>query len=52
MSVVRTFHGHHHDDLSDEYAKVREELGFDALSVDFKAIKNGLGEIILARADE
>jgi len=44
MNVVRTFHGHHHDDLSDEYSKVREALGFDARAVNYCSIKNGLGE--------
>lgn len=47
MQVVRTFHGHHHDDLSDEYALVRDQLGFDARAVNFRAIKNGLGEHVL-----
>jgi Icc-related predicted phosphoesterase len=47
MRVVRSFHGHHHDDLSEEYAKVRDTLGFDARGVDFCGIKNGLGEVIL-----
>ncbi len=46
LRVKRSFHGHHHDDLSDEYAKVREALGFDARAVDFCGIKNGLGEVI------
>ena len=46
MRVVRTFHGHHHDDRSDEYALVREKLGFDARAVNFCGIKNGLGEVI------
>lgn len=44
MQVVRTFHGHHHDDRSDEYAKLRETLGFDARGVNYCSIKNGLGE--------
>lgn len=46
MRVVRSFHGHHHDDMSDEYALKRDELGFDAKAVNFLAIKNGLGEIV------
>jgi predicted phosphodiesterase len=46
MRVVRSFHGHHHDDMSDEYALKRDELGFDARAVNFLAIKNGLGEIV------
>lgn len=44
MNVVRTFHGHHHDDRSDEYAKLRETLGFDARAVNYCSVKNGLGE--------
>lgn len=46
MRVVRSFHGHTHDDLSDKYALVREELGFDARAVNFCNIKNGLGELV------
>jgi hypothetical protein len=46
MGAVRTFHGHQHDDRSDEYAMVRERLGFDARAVAFRSIKNGLGEMI------
>ena len=47
MRVVRTFHGHHHDDLSHEYAKVRKEICFDARAVSYCSIKNGLGEIVV-----
>jgi hypothetical protein len=46
MRVVRTFHGHQHDDRSDEYALVRDALGIDARAVGYCSIKNGLGEII------
>ena len=46
MRVVRTFHGHTHDDRSEDYALVRERLGFDARAVNFCNIKNGLGELI------
>lgn len=46
LGVVRSFHGHHHDDLSDQYALVRDQLGFDARAVNYCSIKNGLGEII------
>jgi predicted phosphodiesterase len=46
MGVVRAFHGHHHDDQSEAYAAQREQLGFDARAVDFRCIKNGLGEIV------
>lgn len=46
MRVVRSFHGHQHDDRSDEYALVRDKLGFDARAVSFCGIKNGLGEFV------
>jgi len=46
LGVKRSFHGHHHDDLSTEYAVARERLGFDAQAVGYCAIKNGLGEVI------
>lgn len=46
MRVVRSFHGHHHDDLSDAYATLRSTLGFDARAVDYCGIKNGLGQMI------
>jgi predicted phosphodiesterase len=48
MRVVRSFHGHQHDDRSDEYALVRDKLGFDAKAVDYCGIKNGLGQVIHA----
>jgi hypothetical protein len=47
LKVKRSFHGHHHDDLSEQCALQRDCLGFDARSVDFRGIKNGLGEIIV-----
>ena len=46
MRVVRSFHGHMHDDRSDEYALVRDKLQFDARAVNYTGIKNGLGEVI------
>lgn len=46
LRVVRSFHGHQHDDRSDEYARLREKLGFDARAVEFCGIKNGLGQLI------
>lgn len=52
LRVVRTFHGHHHDDRSEQYAKVREALGFDARAVDYCGIKNGLGEVIRKGEEE
>lgn len=48
LRVVRSFHGHQHDDRSEEYALVRERLGFDARAVAYCGIKNGLGEVVLA----
>lgn len=48
LGVVRSFHGHHHDDRSAEYARLHHTLGFDARGVAFCAIKNGLGEVIHA----
>jgi hypothetical protein len=47
LRVKRAFHGHHHDDLSGECAKVQESLGFDARAVARRGIKYGLGEVIL-----
>lgn len=46
LGVKRSFHGHQHDDLSDQYALVRNTLGFDAKAVNFRGIKDGLGGII------
>jgi predicted phosphodiesterase len=46
MQVVRTFHGHTHDDLSHAYARQRAQLGFDARAVNYCCIKNGLGELV------
>lgn len=46
LRVVRSFHGHTHDDRSEEYALVRDKLGFDARAVGFCSIKNGLGELV------
>lgn len=46
LGVVRSFHGHHHDDLTAEYAQHRSRLGFDAIGLRCCQIKNGLGEEI------
>ena len=46
MNVCRSFHGHQHDDRSAEYRKVRSCLGFDATAVGFRAIKDGMGNVI------
>ena len=48
MRVVRSFHGHHHDDRSAHYLPGRQQRGFDARAVDYYGIKNGLGEVIWA----
>ena len=48
MRVVRSFHGHHHDDRSAHYLPGRQQRGFDARAVDYYGIKNGLGEVIRA----
>jgi hypothetical protein len=46
MRVVRTFHGHHHDDRSAQYALGRDQRGFDACAVGYCGVTNGLGEVI------
>lgn len=46
LGVARSFHGHHHDDRTAQYALQREQLGFDAIALQYCAIKNGLGEVI------
>lgn len=46
LRVVRAFHGHHHDDLTADYALKRESLGFDVVGLRGLQIKNGLGEEI------
>lgn len=46
MRVARHFHGHQHDDRTEEYRAEREKLGFDAVALGYCAIKNGLGEVI------
>ena len=44
MRVVRSFHGHQHDDRSDEYFVTREARGYDAYGVGLRSITNGLGQ--------
>lgn len=46
LQVVRSFHGHQHDDRSEDYARVRDTLGFDARAVAYCGIKDGLGQVI------
>jgi predicted phosphodiesterase len=47
MRVKRSFHGHHHDDLTDQYREGAAARGFDAIGVNYCAITNGLGERVL-----
>lgn len=47
MGAVRAFHGHTHDDLSMEYQTHRDRMKFDAVAVDFRCVKDGLGESVL-----
>lgn len=51
LNVARSFHGHHHDDQTAEYAKHRSRLGFDAVGLRGCQIKNGLGEEIFEGLD-
>ena len=46
LGVIRSFHGHHHDDLTADYARHRSRLGFDTIGLRYCQIKNGLGEEI------
>ena len=47
LRAKRSFHGHHHDDRTDEYRVGVAERGFDAVGVGGCAITNGLGERVL-----
>jgi predicted phosphodiesterase len=47
LRVKRSFHGHQHDDRTDEYRLGVVERGFDAVGVGGCAITNGLGERVL-----
>ena len=47
MRAKRTFHGHHHDDLTDQYREGVAVRGFDAIGVNYCSITNGLGERIV-----
>lgn len=46
LRVARAFHGHTHDDRTDQYREHRERLGFEAVAVNFRCIKNGLGQMV------
>lgn len=52
LSVARSFHGHHHDDRTAEYAQHRSRLGFDAVGLRCCQIKNGLAEEIFEGVPE
>jgi len=47
LGVARAFHGHTHDDLTDQYRLRQSEMGFDTVAVNYCSIKNGLGELIV-----
>ena len=44
LGVFRAFHGHTHDDLAHDYKAHQDRLGFEVVGVDFRCVKNGLGE--------
>lgn len=46
LGVVRSFHGHTHDDLTEQYKTQWGALGFEAIGVSYCSIKNGLGDVI------
>lgn len=46
LQVVRAVHGHTHDDRTDEYRAHLARLQFEAVAVNFRCIKNGLGELV------
>ena len=48
MGVIRSFHGHTHDDHTDIYRATIVARGYDAMAVNYCCVKNGLGEVILA----
>lgn len=52
LGVAWVFHGHTHDDLTAQYALQREALGFEAVAVNFRCIKNGLGELVFDYLNE
>lgn len=47
LGVLRAFHGHTHDDLTEQYKTQWGDLGFEAIGVNYCSIKNGLGEVIV-----
>jgi hypothetical protein len=46
LGVVRSFHGHHHEDRTEAYGSQWEELGFEAYALARSAVRNGLGELL------
>ncbi len=46
LGVVRSFHGHTHDDLTGQYKTQWGALGFEAIGVNYCCIKDGLGDVI------
>jgi hypothetical protein len=46
LGVVRAFHGHHHDDFSDQYRRHWDRRGFQAFALAFSGVRNGLGELV------
>lgn len=46
LQVVRAFHGHTHDDRTEEYRAHLARVRFEAVAVNFRCIKNGLGELV------
>lgn len=47
LGVLRSFHGHTHDDLTHEYKSQWDSLEFEAIGVNYCTIKNGLGDRIV-----
>ncbi len=47
MGVKRVFHGHHHDDRTEEYRARWPEMGFETYAVRVRAIRNAAGDLIL-----
>lgn len=46
MGVLRSFHGHTHDDMTETYKTQWDTLGFESIGVNYCSIKNGLGDRI------
>jgi hypothetical protein len=46
LGALRTFHGHHHEDVSDAYRQHDERLGFQPYALAFSGVRNGLGELL------